>query len=188
MRTVTAGSAQRAVDLALGPGNSRCFSLARGLPWRAAMNALRLAFGILAVAAAACGAASSPSPSPSSNDDATDAADAADAKNDQATEIPDGGWMNRCRREQPIRWYVYNTDHTSNEPLHDDCEALPAACESDASITDDPRSLDGESTCACVVDVKKTKNDAGLTSCPGNGPIYCDVLEDGSLVVRCSPP
>jgi hypothetical protein len=149
------------------------------------MNSLRLVSGIFCVAVVAvvaCGGASTAS-------NASDAMtpDAASLDGTSTGETPDGGWDNGCSPALPIRWYVNNTNHTNPAPLHDACETLPAQCASDAGTTN-PRSIDSKITCDCVVAAKDTKNDAGHTSCPGNGPIYCDVRKDGSLVFRCSPP
>lgn len=145
------------------------------------MKTFRVVFGIFCIAIVACGAASSPA------SEANGADAAANGPPDGTKATPDGGWLNECSPARPIRWYVYNTDHENPEPLHDTCETLPEQCASDAGLTD-PREVDTTSTCDCVVGLKKTKNDAGHSACPGNGPVYCDILEDRSLVIRCSPP
>jgi hypothetical protein len=150
------------------------------------MSSRRLVLGMAAITLAAllaCGGAAV-----STNESATSSGGTAtNGPSLPAGGDPDAGWDNGCSPLLPIRYYVNNTDHEDPTPLHDACEPLPPECKPDAAI-DEPRDLDSKSTCECVQAVKGTKNDAGHTSCPGNGPIYCDVLEDGSLRVRCSPP
>lgn len=139
---------------------------------------LLIGSGVLTFASAvACGGAIEPSPDPESGEPSTGSS---------APSSPRAAWKNGCRPAAPIRYTIANTD-----PLKDDtysaCETLPERCKP-AEAIDEPRDLSAERTCACVSSVKTTRNNTGSTMCPGNGPVYCDVLSDGSLSFRCPSP
>ncbi|AKU96513.1 hypothetical protein AKJ09_03177 [Labilithrix luteola] len=139
--------------------------------------------GFLAAAITACTGAESSQPStPSSS---TNGDSDPPSTNHEAS--ADGGFANGCSPEAPIRYVVGPIGDPFGPNEYDSCEPLPGAC-ADAGLVNEEVS-DIASTCDCVIaEKKKAINDAGETSCPGRGPVYCDVLEDGTLRLRCSPP